>query len=73
MIMWYLQVNRNITDINRKLRPVILLPLQQLKENNFKVYMTNSHLLEELKFFPVFNLDAQHNVNWHKEKIKMSF
>ena len=40
-----------------------LLPLQQLKENNFKVYMTNSHLLEELKFFPVFNLDAQHNVN----------
>ena len=60
--MRYSQVNRNITDINRKLRPVILLPLQQLKENNFKVYMKNSHLLE-LKFFPVFNLDAQHNVN----------
>ena len=39
-----------------------LLPLQQFKENNFKVYITNSHLLE-LKFFPVFNLDAQHNEN----------
>lgn len=37
-----------------------LLPLQQLKENNFKVYITNSHLLA-FKFFPVFNLDAQHN------------
>ena len=60
--MLYSQENRNITDINRKLRPVILLPLQQLKENNFKVYMTYSHLLE-LKIFPVFNLDAQHNVN----------
>ena len=60
--MWYSQENRNITDINRKLRPVILLPLQQLKENNFKVYLTNSHLLE-LKFFLVFNfIDAQHNV-----------
>ena len=59
--MRYSQVNRNITDINRKLRPVILLPLQQLKENNFKVYIKNSHLLE-LKFFPVFNLEAQHNL-----------
>ena len=39
-----------------------MLPLQQLKENNFKVYLTNSHLLE-LKFFLVFNfIDAQHNV-----------
>ena len=37
-----------------------LLPLQQLKENNFKVYITNSHLLA-FKFFPMFNLDAQHN------------
>ena len=36
------------------------IPLQQLKENNFKVYITNSHLLA-FKFFPVFNLDAQHN------------
>ena len=59
--MRYSQVNRNITDINRKLRPVILLPLQQLKENNFKVYIKNSHLLE-LRFFPVFNLEAQHNL-----------
>ena len=37
-----------------------LLPLQQLKENNFKVYMTNSYLLA-FKFFSVFNLAAQHN------------
>ena len=60
--MRYSQENRNMTDINRKLRPVILLPLQQLKENNFKVCMTNSHLLE-LKFFTVFNLDTQHLSN----------
>ena len=59
--MWYSQVNRNITDINRKLQLGILLPLQQLKEINFKVYIKNSHLLE-LKFFPVFNLEAHHNV-----------
>ena len=37
-----------------------LFPLQQLKENNFKVNITNSHLLA-FKIFPVFNLDAQHN------------
>ena len=59
--MWYSQVNRNITDINRKLRAGILLPLQLLKENNFKVYIKNPHLLE-LKFFPVFNLEAHYNV-----------
>ena len=59
--MRYSQVNRNITDINGKLRLGILLPLQQLKENNFKVCIKNSHLLE-LKFFPVFNIEAHHNV-----------
>ena len=41
--------------------------LQQLKENNFKVYITNSHL-SAFKFFPVFNLDAQYNEMTQKNK-----
>ena len=38
-----------------------LVTFATVKKNNFKVYIKNSHLLE-LKIFPVFNLDAQHNV-----------